>query len=410
MISNKSPENKFKSASLGAIQTPVNILKEFLKIWRKMQKCKAAILSYFDSKRHYYDWYRATYQQIAEDLGYCAETISKHMKELVGDGLLLSKPAHWFPKDTANEYQINTEKITEYVDLGQSEKFEVDTRNNSTASSRNPRTYKINKKNIKKLSLKRETENFSEGKEDKDKLPEMKPYPWNENDPPVIFPKRSDNSSSKESPKSSDRPKKQTKRKRIEKYIWEEEIDFPNPLFVRWWANKHYKPQGGRWESGMFAHAQSEFYNNPSKAANAIFPSFIEEMKRVVKTCEQVQRGNQKATVPSWFLPQEEITEEVLRSLRERYLGVFEAGAEIRLPANHPSSFESVSLEDLGDRAPVIVPGVNLIKPEEFMVEYSQYSALWIYEPQRREEVRVWAREHAGRVEIDEDLGVIFIE
>lgn len=100
--------NNFASAMLGQISTPVNILKEFLEIFNRRQKCKAAILSWLDGK-HFYgqEWVRITLENLGEILGYCRETISKHLRELVADKLVDELPAQRFPKDTANMYRLN---------------------------------------------------------------------------------------------------------------------------------------------------------------------------------------------------------------------------------------------------------------------------------------------------------------
>ncbi len=107
----------FTSATLGEIRPPLNILKEFLATFNRRQKCKAAILSWLDGK-HYYgnSWVRITFENLADILGYCRETISKHMRELIFDGLVEDKPSHRFPKDTASEYRLNLEKILETID------------------------------------------------------------------------------------------------------------------------------------------------------------------------------------------------------------------------------------------------------------------------------------------------------
>ncbi|MEH2393705.1 MAG: helix-turn-helix domain-containing protein [Nostoc sp.] len=100
--------NNFASFTLGQISTPVNILKEFLEIFNRRHKCKAAILSWLDGK-HFYgqEWVRTTNENLGETLGYCRETISKHLRELVTDKLIDELPAQYFPKDTANIYRLN---------------------------------------------------------------------------------------------------------------------------------------------------------------------------------------------------------------------------------------------------------------------------------------------------------------
>ncbi len=117
----------FTSATLGEINPPINILKEFLATFNRRQKCKAAILSWLDGK-HYYgnSWVRITFENLADILGYCRETISKHMKDLIFDGLVEDKPSHRFPKDTASEYRLNLENIMETIEFSQCEKIDAE--------------------------------------------------------------------------------------------------------------------------------------------------------------------------------------------------------------------------------------------------------------------------------------------
>ena len=133
----------FTSASLGQINPPINILKEFLATFNRRQKCKAAILSWLDGK-HYYgnSWIRITFENLADILGYCRETISKHMRELVFDGLVEDKPSHRFPKDTASEYRLNLENIIETIEFSQCEKIDAKMPHISGECADNPPTSK----------------------------------------------------------------------------------------------------------------------------------------------------------------------------------------------------------------------------------------------------------------------------
>jgi hypothetical protein len=133
----------FTSASLGQINPPINILKEFLATFNRRQKCKAAILSWLDGK-HYYgnSWIRITFENLADILGYCRETISKHMRELVFDGLVEDKPSHRFPKDTASEYRLNLENIMETIEFSRCEKIDAEVPDISGECANNPPTYK----------------------------------------------------------------------------------------------------------------------------------------------------------------------------------------------------------------------------------------------------------------------------
>ncbi|WP_244329316.1 ArsR family transcriptional regulator [Tolypothrix sp. PCC 7910] len=133
----------FTSAVLGQIHTPVNILSEFLATFNRRQKCKAAILSWLDGKHYYgHQWVRITFEKLADILGYCRETISRHMKELVFDDLIKEQAAQKFPKDTACEYQLNREKLTELLNSQRCEKIDTDVPDISTRCANNPPTFK----------------------------------------------------------------------------------------------------------------------------------------------------------------------------------------------------------------------------------------------------------------------------
>ena len=152
----------FTSASLERINPPLNILKEFLATFNRRQKCKAAILSWLDGK-HYYgnSWVRITFENLANILGYCRETISKHMRELVFDGLVEDKPSHRFPKDTASEYRLNLDKILQTIDFSQCEKNNTDVPDIPQECANNPSTYKTSLKLSK---------NNNAGEEEKDSI------------------------------------------------------------------------------------------------------------------------------------------------------------------------------------------------------------------------------------------------
>ncbi|MGF1674855.1 MAG: ArsR family transcriptional regulator [Rivularia sp. (in: cyanobacteria)] len=133
----------FTGATLGEINPPINILKEFLATFNRRQKCKAAILSWLDGK-HYYgnSWIRITFEKLADILGYCRETISKHMKELIFDGLVEDKPSHRFPKDTASEYRLNLQNISQTIEFNRCEIIHVDVSDISGKCANNPPTSK----------------------------------------------------------------------------------------------------------------------------------------------------------------------------------------------------------------------------------------------------------------------------
>ncbi len=82
-------------------------------------------------------------------MGYCRETISKHIKELVFDGLIEEQASHRFPKDTACEYRLSLGQITEMIEFSQCEKIDIDVPNISDVCANNPSTYETNLKLLK---------------------------------------------------------------------------------------------------------------------------------------------------------------------------------------------------------------------------------------------------------------------
>jgi biotin operon repressor len=154
--------NKFTSLTLGEVRSPVNVLKEILDTFNRRHKCKAAILSWLDGK-HYYgnEWVRITFEELGNVLGYCRETISKHIRELIKLGLLEHQASNRFPKDTACEYQINQHKLTEILGLSQCEKTDDYVPENSGICANNPSTYR----NYPETSQKKQPANKNESQD-----------------------------------------------------------------------------------------------------------------------------------------------------------------------------------------------------------------------------------------------------
>ncbi|HEY9830630.1 MAG TPA: hypothetical protein V6D26_08625 [Stenomitos sp.] len=113
----------FKTATLGAVAHPVNILHEYLGKFNRRQKCKAAILTYMDtwqqSKREQGkdEWVRIVVSELAEQIGYHPETIHLHLHQLLELGLIERKPANWFKGDKAYAYRICPERVLEFLEM-----------------------------------------------------------------------------------------------------------------------------------------------------------------------------------------------------------------------------------------------------------------------------------------------------
>lgn len=110
----------FVSAILNEVQHPVNVLKEYLEVFNKVNKCKAAILSWLDGwtkakKAEGEIWVWIVTEDLAIELGYCRETIQRHLKELVSGGLLEKRKAKRWPTDQAWAYKLNFDEIRKTV-------------------------------------------------------------------------------------------------------------------------------------------------------------------------------------------------------------------------------------------------------------------------------------------------------
>jgi len=169
------------------------------------------------------------------------------------------------------------------------------------------------------------------------------------------------------SPRRSQVPKKRTKPGVVDEaqvvrqqYIWEIAEAAPYPLFLNWRATVHYKPQGGRWETGAHDIAYAEFYNNPDKTTNALFPAFMNQVRAITERIHQAQANGavNANSLPSWFI--EEYPEPTLENVQQLMsnLGiVIERGTNVVLPtkSNNPSSL-TVPYDQINEEAKVVKP------------------------------------------------------
>lgn len=347
--------SNFVSFAIGQVDTPVNIIKEFLAKFSKRQKCKAAILSWLDGQHFYgHEWIRATLEEIAKILGYHRDTISRHLNELRSLDIVSAVPANKFPKDTAFQYQINTNKLLEFVGIKRCGKTDIDMPDNQHLSAENPATF-INQiqNNLNNFSLEKEGESVKKAKsEDAIGKQESNQKSQTENLDP---------SGDKSSAACSEVPKKRKvgaesnsdlnfSRRRTKQQesslqeVWEIAPGHPYPVFLNWRADKHYKPQGGKWESDAYGIAYSEFYKNRSKTTVVLFPQFLEYMKTCSENCNQQVANGIKAILPSCFIARPEATQENVQQLMANIQQLVDSGVEVALPnPGAPSSTQSMS-------------------------------------------------------------------
>lgn len=386
----------FVSTSLGEVAPPINILQELIEKFPKTQKCKAAILSHFDRKGYHQEWTRATYEQLAAALGYCRETISKHIKQLVNLDLLEWTESHLFPKDTANKYKVNADKLKEYIENRRCEKTRTYTPNYSHIKANKPTTYQINCKDTQRNSLGEEkAENFQE------KAPEPgNKHPWEYDEPPIVIPEKPKLSNPEKHSGSSYKPKKRTSQKeRSEKYVWEVGVGTPKPLFLQWRADTHYEPQGGRWKSGKYSCAFSEFYNNAEKTTTVLYSEFGRWIERTANNAENAsETGMKKVTLPSTFMPCSlRNAEDRIATAVEKIKKLFDLGAEIMLPGQTaPGSQLSIPLPAIASEFSVFLPEIE--DERWFQEEFLRQEIKWQLYPELRNEVEDWVSKCEGRV------------
>ena len=111
----------FTSAFLGRVQHPINILQEYLQAFGN--KCQAAILSWLDNwtrtkrKEAQSDWVWLVLQDLAAELGYCKNTIFRHLQRLLELGVIERQRAKRWATDRAWKYRIVSHKLAEYIGL-----------------------------------------------------------------------------------------------------------------------------------------------------------------------------------------------------------------------------------------------------------------------------------------------------
>ena len=111
----------FTSAFLGQVQHPINILQEYLAAFGN--KCQAAILSWLDNwtrtkrKEAQSDWVWLVLSDLAAQLGYCKDTIFRHLQRLLELGVIERQRAKRWATDRAWKYRIVSQKLAQYIDL-----------------------------------------------------------------------------------------------------------------------------------------------------------------------------------------------------------------------------------------------------------------------------------------------------
>lgn len=130
----------------------------------------------------------------------------------------------------------------------------------------------------------------------------------------------------------SRKPNKRINDENREKYVWEIAVGRPYPVFLNWWADTKYKPQGGRWETGAYSCAYSEFYKDCTRTEVAIYPQFLEYLRTVTEICNQHLANDMQPILPSCFIAKPEPSQSNTEALMANVKALIERGASVALP------------------------------------------------------------------------------
>lgn len=201
----------------------------------------------------------------------------------------------------------------------------------------------------------------------------------------------------------------------VEKEIWEIAPSRPYPVFLNWWADKKYKPQGGRWEADAIGNAYSEFYNKRDRTTVAIFPQFLEYMQQVAENCNQQLAAGIKAILPSCFVAKPDATHGNVEQLMQNISELVDRGVQVALPSNSatPSCTQSINfaiaagsdIAALGKLEAVVPEQITPAVESNFLQIFTRKQMMWNTAPALRDSIRKWAERTPG-VEITE-AGVV---
>jgi hypothetical protein len=200
-------------------------------------------------------------------------------------------------------------------------------------------------------------------------------------------------------------------------YIWEDALNYPNENFLSWRYVTHYKPQGGKWESGGRSYARKEFYNDPA-GADVIYQEFLLYFNQTANVAHQQQNQEMQAVLPACLAKLPEVTQENKEQVAINIATVAARGAGVALPNNYaPGSRQHMSIEEAAS-GKEIKPLPELEKPalpgdaprhwrdtlsesEKFENDFALNCTKWKL-PASREKALEWALKHSDKVRVTE--------
>lgn len=213
------------------------------------------------------------------------------------------------------------------------------------------------------------------------------------------------------------KPESKRNSEAVEKEIWEIAPSRPYPVFLNWWADKKYKPQGGRWEADAIGNAYSEFYNKRDRTTVAIFPQFLEYMQQVAENCNQQLAAGIKAILPSCFVAKPDATHGNVEQLMQNISELVDRGVQVALPTNSvtPACSQSMNfaiaassdISALGNLVAVVPEQITPVVENDFLELLARKQMMWNIAPALRNSIRKWAECTPG-VQVTE-AGVVLI-
>lgn len=186
-------------------------------------------------------------------------------------------------------------------------------------------------------------------------------------------------------------------------------------MFLNWWADKKYKPQGGKWEAASTSNAYSEFYKDCDRTSVAIFPEFLEYMRQVAENCNHQLAAGIKAILPSCFVAKPDATHGNVEQLMKNISELVDRGVQVALPTNSatPSCTQSMDFAIAAESNIIALSKLEAVVPEQitpavesdFLQIFTRKQMMWNTAPSLRDSIRKWAERTPG-VEITE-AGVV---
>jgi DNA-binding transcriptional ArsR family regulator len=250
-------------------------------------------------------WFWKTYEQWAEELALSVSTVRRAIAKLKNLGLIAVEKPSAKTYYQANWYTLNKEAI-----MALNEQIEAISLNTTNCSKEAVHSIDSSSENYSSSLLEEKIENKNLSEE----IVENTSFKVD------ISADNPDPSGAQSSGASLEVPKKRTKDK--DKEAWEISPSHPYPVFLNWRADKHYKPQGGKWESDAYGIAYCEFYNNRAKTTAVLFPQFLEYMKTVAENCNQQLANGIKAILSSCFIARPEASQENMQQLMANVVAI----------------------------------------------------------------------------------------